>query len=359
MLRDFFPAAHITLVVGPWNQRTAEHLGLADTIVAYDFFRQNLRSGGSRTAGLRPLADILPGHFDLAIDLRLPVETRPLLRALSASHKAAVADRHAMPWIDIAVPPQPLKVRWSIAFRAAAHLRLPPAVRLLLDPSSGRRRDNLRPVEETLAGLVAAVGTALSGRDPVPRRPLADSAAPIVVAPISNSALRDWPPGRFGKLVARLSGLGSPVSLVGFAEHEETMQAIAAAARSEAPQPDRIAVATGLSGDAFAALLAGARLVVSNNSGAGHVAARMGVPTVGIYTASHLPEMWGFRGAFVSMLAARIACGGCGFDRPRHCPWQVRCKYVIGWEDVLAEVETLLAEVSRRAPPQAALAASA
>jgi ADP-heptose:LPS heptosyltransferase len=355
MLRDSFPGARITLVVAPWNIDAAQRIQLADEVVAYDFFARNPRMAARKRVDAPPLSDVLPGHFDLAIDLRVPLETRPLLQALSATRKAAIADRHAMPWVDIAVPPLPLKVRWSNAYRLAARLRLPPGLRSFLNPSYGTPRDNLQHIEEMLVSLVAKVAAAFSPSLLVPRPAPAGPSAPIVVAPLSNSALRDWPPDRFGRLVAHLSGLGSPISLVGRPENQDLVEAIATAARAGGARPDCIAVTSGLADDAFVNHLSRARLVVSNNSGAGHVAARMGVPTVGIYTASHLPDMWGFRGPRVSMLAARIACAGCSFDRPGHCPWKVRCKYAIEPEDVGAEIEALLAGTETVSEPRAAI----
>jgi ADP-heptose:LPS heptosyltransferase len=357
-LRVSFPRAHITLVVARWNVDAAHRLRVADEVVAYDFFARNPRH--DERGAVQAIAEVLPGPFDLAIDLRVPIETRALLQALPATRKAAIADRHLMPWVDIAVPRMPLKVRWSAAYRIAALLRLPANARPLFDPTFGARRDNLQHVEDMLAFLVAKVvaafppGPTISGARSVPRD------APVVVAPISNSALRDWLPERYGQVVAGLARRDMPVSLVGRPESESAIDAIIRTAASTGVNSSRITVERDLADEAFGNYLARARLVISNNSGAGHVAARLGVPTLGIYTASHLPEMWGFRGALVSILAARMACSGCGLDRPRHCPWGVRCKYAIEPGDVLAEAEALLAfRPDLPGPQPAAMAISA
>jgi ADP-heptose:LPS heptosyltransferase len=348
LLRRCFPTAHLTLITGRWNIPAAERFGVADEILPYDFFHRNPRQAGRTRNEPPPIDGLVTRPFDLAIDLRVPLETRAVLKAIPAYRKAAIADRHRMPWVDIAVPPLPVKVRWSLPFRITEHLRIPPSIRALVDPTYRRRRDNLQHVEEVLSFLVAKVVTAFpAGRiDPAPLPTdavPAGASAPIIVAPASNSELRDWPANRFGQLVARLARLGSPISILGRPDNADVLSATVASAMAAGATAGGMTVHSDLADQAFIDHLAGARLVVSNNSGTGHVAARLGVPTLGIYTASHLPDVWGFRGPRVSMLVSNIACGGCGLDRVRHCPQGVRCKYEIEPEDVGAEIDALLA----------------
>jgi ADP-heptose:LPS heptosyltransferase len=360
LLRRCFPTAHLTLITGHWNVAAAERLEVADEILPYDFFHRNPRQARRGQSEPAPIETLVTRPFDLAIDLRVPLETRSVLKAIPAYRKAAVADRYRMPWVDIAVPPLPVKVRWSLPFRITEHLRIPPAVRALVDPTYRRRRDNLQHVEEVLSYLVAKVATAFpaagggtggplpvaEGRDAIPAGP----SRPIVVAPASNSELRDWPADRFGGLVARLARLGSPISILGRPDNADVLSATVASAMAAGAAASGMTVRSDLADQAFIDHLAGARLVVSNNSGTGHVAARLGVPTLGIYTASHLPDVWGFRGPRVSMLVSNIACGGCGLDRVRHCPQGVPCKYEIEPEDVGAEVDALLAADGTASP---------
>lgn len=343
LLRQLFPAAHLTLVTGSWNVPAAERLGLADEILAFDYFPRVPLKADRRA---RPAQPAVPGlgaePFDLAIDLRVPLETRAVLQSLPAACKAAIADRQRMPWVDIAVPPLPTKLRWSPLYKLALRLGLPPALRPWLDPTFRARRANLQHMEEMLSFLVAKTAGAFA-EAAVATTPQHRRCRPIVIAPASNSELRDWPAERFGKLVALLAGSNSPVSLVGRPDDAGILGAVAATAVSSGAGAGAVTITSDLADGSFIDHLAGARLVISNNSGAGHVAARLGVPTLGIYTASHLPDLWGFRGPRVSMLVSGIACGGCGLDRVRHCPERVRCKHEIGPEDVRAEVEALLA----------------
>ncbi|UVC15148.1 glycosyltransferase family 9 protein [Mesorhizobium onobrychidis] len=344
-LRQRFAHAHITLVVGSWNIDTAKQFDLADDYVAFDFFhRDPTVKTRKKAADIRPL---LTGEFDLAIDMRVPDETRPILLEVPARHRAAIVDRHSMQQIDIAIAPFNLKLRRTIFYKLAQKIRIADKFpRRWLDWFVDRKQVRLQHVSEILLFLVAKAAACFDGEGQAGHRQSSTkSKAPIVVAPFSNSGLRDWPLANFGKLVAALSTRGEVV-LVGRGESREALEEVAKIARDRGAAEIRTAV--DLSELEFNHLIKSAALVVSNNSGAGHVAAQLGRPTVGIFTASHLPEIWGFRGPLVSMLMSVIECRGCGLDKVRRCPIKVRCKFDITPDLVIAEVNALMDHCKRR-----------
>lgn len=107
----------------------------------------------------------------------------------------------------------------------------------------------------------------------------------VVMAPGAEfGPAKRWP--HFGGLAAQLD---APVVLLGSAKEAEQCEAI----RAQAPQRCRnLAGKTSLA-DAFA-LIAGARNVVSNDSGLMHVAAAFGVPQVALFGSSsplHTPPL--------------------------------------------------------------------
>lgn len=106
--RRHFPQAHITLVVGGWNERLARRVGIADEIVIFDAYPRNAEEQpveiASKTAELRALVG---GGYDLAIDLRTFEDTRVLLRDLDAAHKAGLGHRGVHPFLDIFLPIDP------------------------------------------------------------------------------------------------------------------------------------------------------------------------------------------------------------------------------------------------------------
>lgn len=338
-LRRRFASAHITLVVGSWNIETARRFELADDYAVFDFFPRNPKLGRER----RPpeeVRSILPGMFDLAIDMHVGDETRPVLVEVPARLRAGFADRRHGSQLDIALPPAAFRVRrgglYKLVQKAGLTGRVP---RRLLDRNADQQQAHLQHTAELLSFLVTKTADQL-GNDARRGDTAASGAGPIVVAPFSNSELREWPVAYFGALVAGLVQRGE-VLLVGRADNRDGLEAIAELAREKIGASAAVGLVIDPTEQAFNDLLGSASLVVSNNSGAGHVAAQLGRPTLGIFTASHLPELWGFQGPLVSMLMSTIDCRGCGIDVVRRCPIAIRCKWDVTPEHVLAEVDAL------------------
>jgi hypothetical protein len=107
-LRAAFPAARITLACGDWNRGEAEATGLFDEVLGSRFFPE-FPDAGSWLAGDEAsrlaFAGLLAGErFDLAVDLRLHGDTRPLLRLVDATVRAGFDPTGAFPFLDIVLP---------------------------------------------------------------------------------------------------------------------------------------------------------------------------------------------------------------------------------------------------------------
>jgi hypothetical protein len=105
VLRQAFPAAAITLVCGSWNREEAQRLELFDRVTTFDFFAEDASAG---TAS-RPIAELCAQFAErmadepceLAVDLRLYGDTRELLQAIDARHKAGFDPHNKHPWLTI------------------------------------------------------------------------------------------------------------------------------------------------------------------------------------------------------------------------------------------------------------------
>jgi len=85
-LRATFPDGHITLVCGSWNATTAQDLGVTDEIRTYDYFPENSQNWtGDAVEDVDRFREVCKGHFDIAVDLRVDEDTRPLLRHVDAA----------------------------------------------------------------------------------------------------------------------------------------------------------------------------------------------------------------------------------------------------------------------------------
>jgi len=88
----------------------------------------------------------------------------------------------------------------------------------------------------------------------------------------------------------------------------------------------------------FMAALAGAKLVLCNDSGAMHLASVLGVPTVAIFGSTE-PQLTGPLGSRTRVLRHHVPCSPCF---RRECPIDFACMTSITPEMVIAEAETLL-----------------
>ena len=104
-LRTCFPHAHITLVVGSWNEAVARDLGVADTVLCLDVFPRNSADEEVDVGGKTALfARTVQGRFDIAIDLRTDEDTRFLLRHVDAAVLAGMGAKVEFPYLDIFLP---------------------------------------------------------------------------------------------------------------------------------------------------------------------------------------------------------------------------------------------------------------
>lgn len=104
-LRGYFPEATIDLVVGSWNADMARDLGVADRIIAFEAFpRNSSEEEPDVPATVGFFRALVTDEYDLAIDLRTDVDTRPLLKVVKAVLKAAIGTRARFPFLSIALP---------------------------------------------------------------------------------------------------------------------------------------------------------------------------------------------------------------------------------------------------------------
>jgi hypothetical protein len=107
-VRAHFPNAHVTLVVGGWNEGLARRTGIADELLTFDAFPRDTGEVTPDIAGKAAQFDAaIAGSYDLAIDLRTFGDTRILLRNVDATHKAGIGHRGAHPFLDIFLPVDP------------------------------------------------------------------------------------------------------------------------------------------------------------------------------------------------------------------------------------------------------------
>jgi len=173
-------------------------------------------------------------------------------------------------------------------------------------------------------------------------RPSGISAATkqIVVAPLGNSSLRNWPVERYARLVdLLLAEIDCCVALVGSRDQAGLLNSLQEE-RCDNPRVVNLVGQTDWSD--LATVVGDADLVIANNSGIAHLAAACGTPTLAIYSGSHQPQEWGPRGRLVRTLMAAVPCSPCGHDRLEACPHDHLCMTLIEPENVLRHALEML-----------------
>ncbi len=168
----------------------------------------------------------------------------------------------------------------------------------------------------------------------------------IVIAPYSNSAIRDWPSGHFAELIGLLldgwdddRGL---IRVIGTPSQRLRTNAIVR------PHPaDRVRNECGrMPWPAVVEELRRASCVIGNNSGIAHLAGSFGVPTVCIFGGSHQRLEWRPLGFNVTLLSRSIGCSPCHLDHGGRCGYGLACLADISPAEV---AEAALATMARAA----------
>jgi ADP-heptose:LPS heptosyltransferase len=154
-----------------------------------------------------------------------------------------------------------------------------------------------------------------------------------VIHPGATSASRRWPPERFAAVADALAHTGLQIVITGVAGEETVTSAV----RSHAARH-----AIDLTGDTtlgeFACLLNDAALLVSNDTGAAHVAAVTGTPTVTIFLAGD-PIRWAYPQPHRRIVRAAVACSPCPH---LSCPIDFRCAHSVDAAQVISAAHDLL-----------------
>lgn len=173
-----------------------------------------------------------------------------------------------------------------------------------------------------------------------------DSSPLVVIHPGATDPRRRWPAEQFAELAAACAADGGRVAIVGDAGEQQLAEHIAALASSPAVQ----SVAGKLDMAGLVALLAGAAVVVGNDSGPRHLAQALGIPTVGIFWVGNVINAGALARTLHRIHMAWVtACPVCGIDVTQVGWTAPRCGHdesavaSVQVQDVLEDVRSLLA----------------
>jgi lipopolysaccharide heptosyltransferase II len=326
-LRTHYPAARIAILAKSWVLETLRGDPVYDELIEYD-------SGGAHR-GLRGrlllAADLRRRHFDLAVLFQKAFDAASLAFLGGARHRVGYATDHRSFLLTHALEPPPedmhhVDVFLGIARALGCTIKDPfPSFHLRVDD---RRRATLMLEEAGLAGQ-----------------------APLVsLHPGASKEPRAWHAERFVELGRRLTtSYGGHVVLLGSRSERDLLLKIASglpAGRVFVPEP-------GLSIKITGALMERCHLFVGNDSGPMHVAAALGVPTIGIFgpgTPRRTAPL-SARGRVITV-SRDYPCSPCRQNFFRECPPSPAGKPFCLEEIGVTEIEMAAAELLER--PRAA-----
>jgi ADP-heptose:LPS heptosyltransferase/GT2 family glycosyltransferase len=306
-LQQIFPEARLHLLAAPASAALIRLLpGLAEVIEFELFFDQSgLGQRELSAADLSTLQRRLETYsFDLAVDLRKWPETRPILQLTGARWLAGFDHNSQFPWLDIVMG-------WE------------------QDPQGVRKRSH---VSDDLVGLVEAISRAAAPDKsilPVPAA-LISSTLPynplsfrsstkrfVVVHPGAGTAIKRWPVEYYITLIDLLvAAYDVKIALIG--NHAEASIAAQIMAKVESPAAVRSLIDV-ITLSELPDFLASAALFVGNDSGPKHLAAGIGVPTIGIHSGTVDAREWGPIGANALAVRRDMICSPCYLSDPAQC----------------------------------------
>jgi ADP-heptose:LPS heptosyltransferase/GT2 family glycosyltransferase len=335
-LKREFPQARIDLLVPSASAALAAadsalaHGAPIDEVLVFDFF--HARSGEGKlpvdeTAFEALRARLAPKQYDLAIDLRMHPETRPVLRFTGASFVAGFDHANRFPWLDVAL-------EWEGDARLAS------------------KRTH---ISERLVQLVSAAADACETGAPAaawtqhaPERVPALAALParfrsrplVCIHPGVGNPVRQWPASSYAALIDMLSEqAGVNAVLIGTPDEasigDEILQRVSAKGAA-ASLIGKVPLAE------LPALMQACVLFVGNNSGPQHIAARMGMPALGIHSGVVDAAEWAPLGTRAVAIRRRMVCAPCYLEFASDCPRQLACLTGLLPRDVFSACRRLL-----------------
>lgn len=333
-IRQAWPDGHLTLVCGPGNLDLARALGIFDRIVPYRFSSDTPPYPSPAEASeqySRFAARELGARFDLAIDLRYDADTRPCLDPIDARFRAGYAARNLKATLDLELPTTASGADRSLPPPLAVHAEL--RLALLACAVVETFGAPTHPIQSM--ALTPALDNEFASR------------RYIVVAAGARKTVCKWPIANFVAVCAALAARRShDIVVIGTQDDRADSHAIA-----QAVPTDRVRDTTGqVPIDKLPALLANASLYIGNDTGPTHIAAKLGVPTICIFSGANDHRVWQPLGANVRIIRTDIGCSPCHLLHEDGCPVGVKCLQLITVDDVLNAALAMLDETGLERP---------
>jgi ADP-heptose:LPS heptosyltransferase/GT2 family glycosyltransferase len=336
-LKKVFPHASLRVLASHWTKPVWSLTEGVDEIIEFDFFHNRADQGirDLTEAALQSLGQRLaPYHFDIAVDMRRHPETRHILQYTGARYLAGFDHKARFPWLDI-------------------------ALEFTGDPARSPKRHH---VSDELVNLVDAISAScepersFGAELPPGSLPLPESIQHwlfcrrvVCIHAAAGDKLRQWPPAHFAELIDLLVEREDVnIVLIGGRGDREIASKILQRVRNRHAVSNLLGK---ISLEDLPNLMRRCALFVGNNSGPHHLAAGLGIPTIGVHSALIDSREWGPMGPRAVALRRDMECGPCYLSDPALCHRGLACLTGLQPGEVYAFCRRLLA-IGYAGPPE-------
>jgi ADP-heptose:LPS heptosyltransferase/GT2 family glycosyltransferase len=328
-LKELFPRARLSVLANRATKSIWAAESGIDEILEFDFF--HARSGlGKKDLASQDLLDLRqrlePFRFDLAVDLRKSPDTRQVLQYTGARFLAGYDYQGQYPWLDIAL-------EWEGDTRyAAKHQNVADDILNLVEAigtSCRSDRSTLRADPKITLTLPAAEHSQIFGK------------RVVCIHPASGSEMRQWPAEYFAELIDLLvANHDVHVVIVGGPDEMDIAQKVLDGVR----QRSEVYCLVGkFKLSELPTLISQCALFVGNNSGPKHIAAALGVPTIGVHSGVIDSYEWGPLGDNAVAIRRNMSCSPCYIEKSGDCPKELACIRGLGAGHVYRLASRMLA----------------
>ena len=318
-LRSRYPQAQIDIILWSGNVELASELGFFTTIYRLDCFtKQAFRDDKAFKEEVKNLLSQL-GHYDIALDLRRPADTRSILTQISADLKIGYETKNKV--IDLELD-RALPTFYDIPFRPSPL--------------------NKKSISIQMIDIIDSIPTEPQDYIQLPQlRAYSPQISSLALFPMANNDGREWGRQNFLFLAQSLESLDSVGKInVFFTSQQE-------ATLSGFRETHKIKLHCGLALAKVMTILSKNILCIANNAGGAHLASYLGLQVLSLYSGLETPEEFApvFGNSWV--IHHQAECSPCHITDRQSCPHDYFCLANLEVEDVFNLIQKAILSLMR------------
>ena len=340
ILKDKFPKASITMLVGSSSKEPVGMVPFVDDVLTFDFFhkdserwlcQQSSEEWDELEKTLKQFA------FDLAVDLRIKPETRRILSMSGARYTAAYCggEGHNCPSICVKPTEDMIKIpgQTYVSHKTTQLCRLTWAI----DAKDQKAKKTAMPLISEVP-LINKQDSDLLKEDLL-----------LGIYPGGGDTIKQWPPEYFARLADQVIERSNAQVLI-FGSKSE-MKLSSKVLKMMRHGSKAASLAGKLSHQELISMIKVCDLFVGNVGDPGYLAGLLGVPTLTVFSGQVLPHECHTLGRNTMTIRMAIPCSPCYEEKDVDCPNNMKCLDMLWPEKVYSATRELMAVTGNMSMP--------